>query len=110
VPWTLNLRTAEAQAELSGIIFESQQETFEKDILVEAENLSPVRTGTNVASIQTTTELTEQGPKSELFTTDGYGGFLEVGTKKMAARPYLYPAFLHGIINFPQRIYRRLHG
>lgn len=110
MPWTLNLRTAEAQAELSEIIFESQQETFEKDILVEAENLSPVRTGTNVASIQATTELAEQGPKSELFTTDGYGGYVEVGTKEMKAEPYLFPAFLHGIVNFPQRIYKRLHG
>jgi hypothetical protein len=110
MPWTLNLRTDEARAKIAEIILESQQETFEKDILTEAENLSPVRTGVNVSSIQTETYPTEQGPKSELYTTDGYGGFLEVGTKKMKAQPYLYPAFLHGIINLPQRIYRRIHG
>ena len=110
MPWTLNLRIPEAQAELTAAVFESQQETFEKDILPEAQNLSPVRTGLNVASIQTETYLTDQGVKSEIYTTDGYGGYVEVGTKRQADEPYIFPAFLHQIINLPQRLYRRLHG
>ena len=28
----------------------------------------------------------------EVFTTSGYGGYLEVGTRKMPARPYIVPA------------------
>lgn len=110
MPWQLNLRTAEAQAELTAAVFESQQETFDQDILPEAQSLSPVRTGTNVASIQTDTSLVDEGVKSEIYTTDGYGGYVEVGTKRQRAEPYIFPAFLHQIINLPQRLYRRLHG
>jgi len=28
-----------------------------------------------------------------VFATSGYGGYLEIGTSKMAARPYIKPAF-----------------
>lgn len=28
-----------------------------------------------------------------IYTQSGYGAYLELGTKRMAARPYIYPAF-----------------
>jgi HK97 gp10 family phage protein len=31
--------------------------------------------------------------KARVFTESGYGGWLEIGTTKMAARPYFRPAF-----------------
>lgn len=108
--WKLNLRTEQAASEINAIIFEETEQAFKSDILQEAESRSPVLSGTNVASIDTTTVDTPKGPLASLFTTDGYGGYLEVGTKKMKAQPYLYPAFLHGIIPLLQRIYRRVQS
>lgn len=31
--------------------------------------------------------------EAAVYSTSGYGGFLETGTYKMPARPYIYPAF-----------------
>ncbi len=28
-----------------------------------------------------------------IYTQSGYGGYLELGTAKMSAKPYIYPAF-----------------
>ena len=53
-------------------------------------------TGNNRDSIQF-----QVGPEGELelnemqgavYSTSGYGGYLETGTSKMPARPYIYPA------------------
>ena len=79
---------------------------MELDIVPEAKRLSPVSpdnpkivgtkykdTGHNRRSIDATVIDTPEGPSAELFTQSGYGGYLEVGTSKMPARPYLYPAF-----------------
>ena len=46
-------------------------------------------TGHNAASIQ----YSVVGLNGEVFTQSGYGGWLEVGTSKMAAQPYFRPAF-----------------
>ena len=49
---------------------------------------SPVLTGNNRRSIQyRVDELV-----AWIFSTSGYGGFIETGTVKMAARPYFKPA------------------
>ena len=57
---------------------------------------SPILTGNNRRSIRY-----EVGPNGEVaknegegavYSTSGYGGFLETGTVKMAARPYMKPA------------------
>jgi len=56
---------------------------------------SPVLTGNNRRSIQ----YTAKGLAGSIFSTSGYGGFLETGTVKMAARPYFKPALDR---NFPK--------
>ena len=56
----------------------------------EAKIRSPFLTGTNRRSI----EMDAPSPNvRRIFTQSGYGIFREWGTKKMAARPYMKPAF-----------------
>jgi HK97 gp10 family phage protein len=81
------------KGQIAEAIFESVQEVFEIDIKGEAVEGSPVRRGTNRRSIDTEVVMTPQGIKATLFTQSGYGGYLELGTSKMEARPYLFPAF-----------------
>ncbi len=51
---------------------------------------SPYDTGNNRDSIKW-----EEAKKNEyiIFTESGYGGWLEIGTSKMAAPPYIKPAY-----------------
>ena len=59
-----------------------------------ARAMSPVLTGKNQASIKR--EVKEERGKigASVFTTSGYGAFVEMGTKdkKRPARPYMRPA------------------
>ena len=59
-----------------------------QEAVVEAQKRSPYQTGTNRRSI---THRAVGGGRI-IFTTSGYGGYLEVGTGRMAARPYIRPA------------------
>lgn len=66
--------------------------SFCAGMATEAKELSPVAKvggGNNRDSI----DYTANGLNGEIFTQSGYGGWLEVGTSKMAARPYFRPAF-----------------
>jgi HK97 gp10 family phage protein len=105
-PWTINLRVTEVQQIIHETALQSTTEVFELDILPDAKRLSPVSpdnpkivgtkyrdTGHNRRSIDATVEDTPNGPQAELFTQSGYGGYLEVGTSRMPARPYIWPAF-----------------
>jgi hypothetical protein len=133
-PWTVNLRVEEVKLQIHQTAFEATQEVFELDIIPEAKRLSPVSienpkilpkpkivtsktgktrivlrkpyrdTGHNRRNIDATVTDTPNGPEAELFTTSGYGGYLEVGTSKMAARPYLWPAFSKFIGNLSKLI------
>ena len=82
--------------------------------VAEAKKLSPVRFGHNRSSI--TAQFTNNDGHSEtvggeeesggaadvrlepndgcVYTQSGYGGYLEVGTQTMDARPYIWPAFV----------------
>ena len=55
---------------------------------------SPVQYGTNRRSIKYEVGPSETAKDLEAatFSTSGYGGFLEVGTVKMGARPYFRPS------------------
>lgn len=43
-------------------------------------------------------------PKFRIYTQSGYGGWLELGTKRMAARPYIMPAFQEAVQRFMQKL------
>lgn len=122
-PWTFNLRINEAKIEIHDAALTGITEVFELDIVPEAKRLSPVSpdnpkivgtkyvdTGHNRRSIDATVTDTPDGPQATLFTQSGYGGYLEVGTSKMIARPYLWPAVQAFIGRLGQAIAEHLKG
>ena len=105
---TLNLRTQEAAQEAKDAIFEAVQEVFELDIKARAVEGSPVKTGTNRRSIDTEITQEADGPHATIFSQSGYGGYLEVGTRKMSAQPYLNPAVEEGLPKIPLAVKEKL--
>lgn len=128
----LNLRP-KALLDVKAAITAATQELFEEEIVPAAKELSPVTaegyehnleleeqhklgsrpamgTGTNRRSIDSEVTETENGPQAELFTQSGYGAYLELGTSKMRAQPYLYPAFEEHIGKLPERVKEKLGG
>lgn len=59
-----------------------------------AADKSPYDTGNNRDSVKW-----EELKKGEciVFTESGYGGWLEIGTEKMPARPYIKPAYQEAV-------------
>lgn len=58
-------------------------------------NMVPILgTGHNRQSLECDVVMTPSGPKAMLFGQSGYSGYLEVGTSKMRAQPYIWPAWL----------------
>ena len=43
-----------------------------------------------------------------VYSTSGYGGYLETGTSKMAPRPYIYPSGQKHVPEFPKRLKEHL--
>jgi HK97 gp10 family phage protein len=59
--------------------------------------INPVRlhgTGHNRQSLDVDFDDTPLGTQATLYGQSGYSGYLEVGTSKMRAQPYLWPAFV----------------
>lgn len=99
-----------------------------KDVVVDIANAvikgSPAKTGHNRRSIayklgSTVTALgTPQGDEPDfidwepelkegeaaVYSTSGYGGYLETGTSKMPAQPYFKPALDRNMKNLPKNI------
>jgi len=103
----LNLKTKEVQDKVSKATKQGLKDSV-VDISNEAIKCSPKLTGNNMRSIKY-----EVGPGGEVakgdlegavFSTSGYGGFLETGTVKMGARPYFKPALDMNIKNLPNNI------
>ena len=111
--------------QFKGIVVQETQDMFQLDIVPEAKKNSPVTpeglahnlelhrkrpggTGDNRRSIDAEFKETDQGVEAELFTQSGHGGYLEVGTSKMAPQPYLYPAFIKFIGKLVGRIKKRI--
>ena len=65
---------------------------------------SPWKTGNNRRSI----DYDVAGLSGDIFSTSGYGGYLEVGTVKMPARPYFRPALEKNKDKLPAGIKARL--
>lgn len=83
-----NLKTKEAGAEIQKIAGKGLKQVV---IDIAADSIkppSPIDTGNNRRSIT----FEAKGLEGAVFSTSGYGGFLETGTRKMAARPYMKPA------------------
>lgn len=65
---------------------------------------SPARTGNNRRSIASEVK----GLVGTVFSTSGYGGYLETGTIHMAARPYFKPALDRHLPTLPEKIKKYL--
>jgi len=103
----LNLRSKEAHDKVEKATGRALKNVV-TDIANEAIQGSPKLTGNNARSI-----MFEVGPRGQIakgklegaiYSTSGYGGFLETGTVKMAARPYFKPALDHNIHKLPASI------
>ena len=80
------------------------KEAFLLDVLPLAVRLSPYHRGTNRRSIK----YSVKGKTAKIWTESGYGGYLEVGTAGMPARPYLRPAIERNKRAIAQAIKRHL--
>ena len=105
-----NLKIKEGQKRLNQAIKKGIKDVV-RDIASDAIKGSPIAKiggGTNRRSIRFEVGLGGEVAKEELsgavYSTSGYGGFLETGTVKMAARPYFKPALDKNIKNLPKEI------
>ena len=112
----LNLKTKEASEKVLKAAREAMRDTV-VDVTHDAIEGSPVLTGNNRRSIKGETSgfgsrevVNPDKIEGAIYSTSGYGGFLETGTRKMAARPYFKPAADRNVPKFPQRMKEHLAG
>ena len=105
--WVLNLKTKEAQDKVEKAIKQGLKDSV-TDIAKDAIQGSPVDTGHNRRSIKFEVgpggEVAKKEGEGAIYSTSGYGGFLETGTVKMGARPYFKPALDKNAKNLPKNI------
>lgn len=95
----VNLKTKEVQDKvnkatekaLRGVVVDIANDTIKG---------SPVLTGNNRRSIR----FEAKGLEGAIYSTSGYGGFLETGTVRRPATPYFKPALDRNIHKLPQGI------
>ena len=95
--WITNIHTKEVEDKVQNAYSKSL-----KEVVVLIANAvikgSPVLTGNNKRSI----EYKSDDKSGQINSTSGYGGYLETGTSKMAARPYFRPALDANIDKLPK--------
>lgn len=94
-----NLKTKEVQDKVNKAT-EKAIKNIVVDIANDAIKGSPVLTGNNRRSIM----FEAKGLEGIIYSTSGYGGYLETGTATMAAQPYFKPALDKNIHKLPQGI------
>ncbi len=99
VEMKVNLKSKEVQNKVK-----DASEKGLKDVIVDIAGDvikgSPVLTGNNRRSIAYEAKELE----GSIYSTSGYGGFLETGTVNMPAQPYFKPALDKNIKNLPKNI------
>jgi HK97 gp10 family phage protein len=108
----LNLRTKESLAQVKQAIFDGTQETFEliKEAAKGDAHFGKYATGRTEQSIDILVHQVRKGVRAKLFTQSGHGGYVELGTRKMKAEPFLGPAFDDNIGKLPVAIREKLIG
>ena len=93
--WVTKLATKSAEEQVHEAAVKALKITVVK-IANMAIKESPYKYGNNARSIKYGTGPNQDLPGNDLtgyvYSTSGYGGYLETGTKKMKARPYFKPA------------------
>ena len=99
----VNLKIKEVMDKVTKATKESLKDVT-VDIAADAIKGSPKLTGNNMRSIAY--EIKEL--EAKVFSTSGYGGFLETGTRFTGARPYFKPALDKNIKKLAEGIKARL--
>lgn len=103
----MNLKTKEAQEKVKNATKKALRDVV-TDIAKDAIRGSPKLTGNNMRSIKFEVgpggEVAKKELEGAIYSTSGYGGYLETGTVKMAPRPYFKPALDRNIHKLPQGI------
>ncbi len=121
--FVLNLKTKEAQEKVKKASQLGLRDTVVKihgDAIKNASAVGAWLTGHNARSIASEVSgmgVVQRGEDAEpekvvndsklegaVFSTSGYGGFIETGTVKMPARPYFKPALDKNVKNLPNNI------
>jgi HK97 gp10 family phage protein len=89
--YRLDLTTDEAAQKVAKAIEQATLDALDATVR-DAQDGSPKVTGKNAASIESSLHKVKDGEKGSVYTTSGYGGWIERGTRYMGARPYIYPA------------------
>ncbi len=90
--------------QLTAAIEAGLKEAFLLDVLPLAVKLSPRITGNNRRSIK----FSVKGKTAKIWTESGYGGWLEIGTARRPATPYLRPSIERNKRKIAQAIKRHL--
>jgi len=105
--WKLNLKTKEVEDKVDKATKQGLTDSV-TDIANDAIQGSPVDTGNNRRSIKFEVgpgaEIAKNEGEGAVYSTSGYGGFLETGTVKRRAFPYFKPALDRNIKNLPNFI------
>lgn len=103
----LNLRSKEVQDAVQKAT-KTAIKNVVTDIAKDAISDSPYLHGHNRRSIKFEVgpggEVAKRELEGAIYSTSGYGGYLETGTVKMPARPYFKPALDRHIKNLPKEI------
>jgi len=99
VDFKLNLKTKEVQDKVKKATRQGLKDTI-VDIAGDVIKGSPVLTGNNARSIAYEAKELE----GSIYSTSGYGGFLETGTVNMPAQPYFKPALDKNKDKLPKNI------
>lgn len=112
----LNLKTKEVSEQMAKAAREAMRDTVVEIQSGAVRNHSYKDiTGTNTRSLTAEAsgfgsgQVVDQSKiEGAIFSTSGYGGFIETGTVKMAARPYIKPQADVHVPKFPNRLKEHL--
>ena len=109
--WITKLNTVMATAQVNKAIAGGLVDAVAA-ITEDAITLSPHVTGNNRRSIKFEVgpgaPIAKKEGEAAVYSTSGYGGYLETGTVKMAAQPYMKPALDKNMGKLPAGIKARL--
>ncbi len=105
--WIVNLKTKEVETKINKASKQGLKDVV-VDIAGDTIKGSPWLTGNNARSIKYEVgpggEVAKKELEGAIYSTSGYGGFLETGTVKRAAKPYFKPALDKNIKKLPKNI------
>ena len=107
IDWKLNLKTKEVEDKVKKAVQLGMKDLV-ADIANDAIQGSPVLTGNNRRSIKFEVgpggEVAKREGEGAIYSTSGYGGYLETGTVNMPAQPYFKPALDKNRNKLPKNI------